>query len=39
MAYTYGNTQNAAERIKEISGVNPLKMYEMRQMLRNLSCI
>ena len=25
MAYTYGNTQNAAERIKEISGVNPLK--------------
>ena len=22
MAYTYGNTQNAAERIKEISGVN-----------------
>ena len=31
MAYTYGNAQNAAERIKEISGVNPL--------LRNLSCI
>ena len=25
MAYTYGNTQKAAERIKEISGVNPLK--------------
>ena len=25
MAYTYGNAQNAAERIKEISGVNPLK--------------
>ena len=25
MAYTYGNVQNAAERIKEISGVNPLK--------------
>ena len=25
MAYTYGNTENAAERIKEISGVNPLK--------------
>ena len=24
-AYTYGNTANAAERIKEISGVNPLK--------------
>ena len=38
MAYTYGNTQNAAERIKEISGVNH-EMYEMRQMLRNLSCI
>ena len=25
MAYTYGNAENAAERIKEISGVNPLK--------------
>lgn len=25
MVYTYGNAQNAAERIKEISGVNPLK--------------
>ncbi len=29
-AYTYENTANAAKRIKEISGVNPLEMYEMR---------
>ena len=25
MAYTYGNAETAAKRIKEISGVNPLK--------------
>ena len=29
MAYTYGNTQNAAERIKrKFPGVNPPEMYE-----------
>ena len=40
MAYTYGNAQNAAEQNqRDFSGVNPLTMYEVRKMLRNLSCI
>ena len=36
MAYTYGNTQNAAERIKEISGIRTFSLM-IKGMLTKLS--